>query len=185
MTAVPVPQYPYLADKVIAQMQQQLKTNLSWLDYSFGRAQRLVELRDKKNYYYPGVFVGGREYVNVLPTEKYGNFSFFQMEDATEVNLQAHRYSKIKNRFSVIFWFNLSKIYVTQDARETERIKEEILKAFAKIVLTDGSVSIDSIYESHNNIYKNYSLNEVEHQHLMHPFGAIRVEGEFSYFESC
>lgn len=185
MTPVPIPQNPYLADKVISQMQQQLKSKLSWLDYSFGRAQRLVERRDNKDYYYPGVYVGSREYVNVLPTEQYGNFSFFQLEDSTKILWQSRTISKITNRFAIIFWFNLSKIYTGDTDRDTERIKEEVLKAFSQILLTEGSFTIDTIYENHNNIYKGYGLNEVDHQHLMHPFGALRLEGEITYTQTC
>lgn len=183
--AVPVPTTPYMSDKVIVEMQQYLKTKLSWLNYSFGRAQRLVQKREKKEYFYPGVYVGSREYVNVLPTEEYGNFCFFQIDSPTDIEWNPHIRNRVSVKFSIIFWYNLSKIYSGETQRDTERIKGEVLRALTDMALKTGRVSFSRIYEKAEDIYKDYSLKEMEVQHLMQPFGGLRVEGEMSYTEIC
>lgn len=182
---VPVPTTPYMSDKVVVEIQQYLKTKLSWLNHSFGRAQRLVTKKDKKEYFYPGVYIGTREYLNVLPTETFGNFSFFQIDSPSDINWNPHHRNRIKVKFSIIFWYNLSKIYVGETDRNTERIKGEILRVLTDMTLVSGSVSFSRIYEKAEDIYKEYSIKEVESQYIMQPFAGLRIEGEMTYLESC
>jgi hypothetical protein len=72
--AVPINDEPVFIDAAIGQVQTILKSKLSWLDYSFGRAQKLVTKKDNKDYFYPGVHYGYGDYVNVFPDNELGNY---------------------------------------------------------------------------------------------------------------
>lgn len=59
MDRVPIIKNPELFDRVIANIQKGLADGLPWLNYSFGRAERLVKSIQGKRYYTPNIYVGG------------------------------------------------------------------------------------------------------------------------------
>lgn len=181
---VPKAKNPVLIDSVIAEIQDQLKANLEWLDYSFGRSQKLVTLKEKQNYFYPGVHIGSGTYLNVLPDQQLGNYSFFVLDDPQRVQFAPNTANNIKVNFSMIFWFNLNKVYPGLKDRNTEAIKAEIL-AFVtrKMFLKTGRITIEKIYENPENVYKGFSLKEVDSQYMMQPYGGIRFEGQLIFME--
>lgn len=177
--AVPVNDNPVLFDKVIAQIQQTLKDELSWLDYSFGRAQKLVENREQREYIYPGVHIGNGEYVNVFPDDELGNFSFFMIEDPQRVDFNARSFNAISTKYSLIVWLNLDKIFAGEKDRDSEKIKAEVLEVLTRrIYMSYGRVTVEEIYEEAKNIYKGYSIREIDSQFLMQPYYGMRFEGE-------
>lgn len=183
---VPKPENPALLDKVIVQIQDLLKLKLAWLDYSFGRAQRLVTKRDGKEYFYPGVHIGAGEYRNVLPDQSLGNYSFFTIDDPQPIEFFRNSFNTIKAKYSLVFWFNLDSIFAGSDDRNTEEIKAQILGILTRdLHLTVGTIDIESISERAENIYKGYSLKEIDSQFLMQPFAGIRFEGEIITREEC
>ena len=183
--SVPVPDHPYMADKAIAEMQQQLKDKLCWLNYSFGICQKLVKEKNEREFYYPAVYVGQREYLDVFPQDDLGNFCFFQIDDRTDITWRHLRGTQLKVPISIIFWFDLSRIYPREDYRHTERIKGEILNALTSIILSNGSVSFSRIHEKAEDVYSEYSIREVDTQFFMQPYGGMRFEGELIYNLDC
>lgn len=181
----PKPANPVLIDRVLASLQDTLVLKISWLNFAFGRAQRLVTKKGNVDFYYPGVFTGEKEYRNVLPGEYAGNYSFFVVSDPQKVDYVQHQRNNITAKFSLIFWYNLSKIYPGTSERKTEETKAEILKVVTEAILPAGRITVESIYEQAENIYKGYSLKEIDNQHLMHPFAGIRIDGEILVKESC
>lgn len=183
---VPKPTNPVLLDRVIVQIQDRLKEKLSWLDYSFGRCQRLVTMKDRKEYFYPGVHIGAGEYINVLPDQNLGNFSFLSIDDPQPVDFNPNSFNTIRAKYALIFWFNLDKIFAGSEDRNTEEIKAQILKVLTReLRLTVGRLNIESINEKAENIYKGFSLKEIDSQFLMQPFGGMRFEGEILMLEEC
>ncbi len=173
---VPVNENPVFIDAVIAQVQQTLKDELSWLDYSFGRAQRCVKMVDEqKEYFYPGVHYGYGDYVNVLPDQELGNFSFFTIDEPQEVLFNAHSFNALNFDYSLILWVNLDNIYEGEKDRNSEEIKALVLGILTRrLFLTYGRISVEKIYEQAENIYKGYSLKEIQSQFLMQPFYGFR-----------
>ena len=183
---VPKPATPAFTDKIIVQVQDTLKAKLPWLDYSFGQSQRLVTTKDKKDYFYPGVHIGRGDYLNVLPDQNLGNYSFFILEDPQNVDFRAHTTNNVKLKYSLVFWFNLDKVFPGLIDRNTEALKAQILKILNReLFLTFGRIDVRSIYEQAENIYKGYSLKEVDSQYLMQPYGGFRFEGEMLFMEDC
>lgn len=176
---------PKLVDRVLGFMQDRLLEGLGWLDYAFGRSQRLVTRRDQKDYYYPGVYIGGNEYINVLPGQGLGNRTFFIVDDPVELNTK-HRLLTLQGTVSLVCWYDLSRIYEGTTERNTEAVKWEILRTLDGMVFPTGMwMAIGKMYERAENIFREYSLGEVDTQYLMQPYGGVRIELELAYREEC
>lgn len=182
-----------MLDRVIGEIQQGLVDNLPWLDAAFGRAQRLTKMVKGKRVITPNVFCGGwrnhghNDYIEVSPDSKIGNFAFFEVEDPQTIDPGpwAHQ---IKTPFSLIVWFDLRRIYNVASNRNVEYIKAEILHILNGRFgwhLPEGRIVINRIYERAENIYRGYTLSEVDNQFLMHPFAGLRFEGLLEYEELC
>ena len=182
----PKPKNPVMIDRVLACIQDSLINNIGWLDYAFGRAQKLATQREQRTYYYPGVYVGKNEYLNVLPGQGLGNRTFFMIDDPHTVDFNTRRYNTIKSPFSIVLWYDLTTIFKGTKERNTEEIKRQLLRVLTESVLPSGSrIEITRIYEQAENIFKGYSLKEIDTQFLMQPFAGLRIEGTLIYREEC
>lgn len=184
--AVPKPESPAFIDKVVVQLQDTLKNKLPWLNHSFGRAQRLTETKDKKKRFYPGVHIANGRYINVFPDQELGNFSFFIVEDPQIVDFRPHTVNNVRLKYSIVFWLNLDKIFASSPDRNTEALKAQIVKILTReSFLTFGRIDIRYIHEQAENIYKGYSIEEIDSQFLMQPYAGFRFEGEMMFTENC
>lgn len=185
----PIVSNPQLADKVFAYIQLGLVNSFPWLDKAFGRAQKLVKKVGKGKYFYPSVYTGAtavskNEYIGVSPDSKIGNFSFFVLEDPQDIDWIKGQSNIYIARFSLIFWFNIEKTPALQ--RNTEELKTKILQALNQdIWIKQGSIRIKRVFEQSENIYRGFSLDEIDNQFLMHPYGGFRFEGELKITENC
>ena len=182
-----------MLDAVIGEIQQGLVNNLSWLDAAFGRAQRLTKNIEGKRIVTPNVYCGGwnghgpNDYIEVSPDAKIGNFSYFEVDDPQTIDPGPWA-RQIKAPFSLIVWFDLTRVYGSRTNRNTEKIKSDILHILngrANWHLTNGRIVINKIYERAENIYKGYTLSEIDNQYLMHPFAGLRFEGLLEFDELC
>lgn len=182
-----------MLDAVIGKIQQGLVNNLLWLDAAFGRAQRLTKNIEGKRIVTPNVYCGGwnghgpNDYIEVSPDAKIGNFSYFEVDDPQTIDPGPWA-RQIKAPFSLIVWFDLTRVYGSRTNRNTEKIKSDILHILngrADFHLTNGRIVINKIYERAENIYKGYTLSEIDNQFLMHPFAGLRFEGLLEFDELC
>ena len=184
---IPKPSEPKLVDALIGDIQDALKANLSWLDYSFGRSQRLVTMKDGAEKYFPGIYLDKGDYINVFPNDQYGNFSFFSVEDPQEIPAYSpNNFNIIKVRYGLVIWYDASRIFSATDDRNTEALKADVLRVLGREgKYVHGNVTVDRIYDRAENIYRGYNLKEVDTQFLMYPYGGFRLEGELKYKETC
>lgn len=189
----PIIPNPVLIDRVLGNIQTGLMDNVDWLDVAFGRAQRIAKVIQGKRYYTPNVYAGGTEwrgnndYIDVSPDANIGNFSFFWIDDPQTVGWIPKEQSEIKAPFSLIVWFDLRKVYPGQlNNRNTEALKNEILTVLnGGFWLKDGKIVINRIYELAENVYRGFTLDEIDNQFLMQPYGGFRFEGMLEVSESC
>ena len=182
----PVVNNPQLIDQVIGDIQLGLANNLSWLTTAFGRAERLVKLQNGKKYYTPNVYAGGNEYTLITPDSTLGNFSFFWIDDPQIVEWVPKQQGEIRVRYSLIFWVDMRNIYHSDSNRNKESLKAEILRVLnGKFTIRNGRITINKIYELAENIYKGFTLDEIDNQFLMHPYCGFRFEGEMTIEEPC
>lgn len=186
MNNVPTLTHPKLFDKAIQKMQVALKNNLSWLDYSFGRAERLIKEIDGKRYYTPNVYLGNQQYALVLPdTYKFGNYSFFVLHEPQEVIDETPIQVRLKAPFSLIVWLNINEAIANEDERNTEYIKEQILMVIEDTHLPNGHFSINKIYERAESVFEGFTLDEVKNQFMMAPYCGFRFQGEITITNDC
>lgn len=189
----PIIQNPVMLDRVIGEIQKGLVENISWLDVAFGRSQRLTKMMNGKRIVTPNVYCGGwnghgeNDYIEVSPDSKIGNFSFFEIEDPQTIDAGPWARS-IRTPYSLIVWFDLTRVYGVETNRNTEFLKSQILLLLNGRYgwhLTGGRVSVNRIYERAENIYRGYTITEIDNQFLMHPFGGFRMDGELYFDELC
>lgn len=182
-----------MLDRVLGEIQSGLVENISWLDAAFGKAQRLTKMMNGRNIITPNVYCGGwqghgpNDYIEVSPDSKIGNFSFFEVDDPQTIDAGPWA-REVSAPFGLIVWFDLTRVYEVADNRNTERLKAEILHVLngrAGWHLTDGRITINRIYERAENIYRGYTLSEIDNQFLMHPYYGMRFEGVLEFNELC
>lgn len=192
-TIAPVIPGAVMLDEIIGEIQNGLVENISWLDVAFGRAQRLSKMMDGKRIITPNVYCGGwkghgpNDYIEVSPDSKIGNFSFFEIDDPQTIDAGPWA-REIKAPFGLVFWFDLTRIYDTIDNRNTEKLKAQILRVLNGRTgwhLSNGRITINRIYERAENIYRGYSISEIDNQFLMHPYAGFRFDGILDYAEFC
>ena len=176
-----------MLDAVLLEISIKLRQNLSWLNNSYTAAQKLQKTGENgKLIYYPAVFVGGTEYLGLLPDSHLGNYSFFRMRDPEEIEFYARNVNKITATFDLIVWFDLRKVYPLEIGRNIEHVKSDLLKHFRSMTLTRGTIILEQIFKDAKNIYSDYTINETEHgQFMMHPYGALMIRGKLIYKEDC
>lgn len=186
MNRTPIIINPQMADYAIAEMQHGLVDNLAWLDVAFGRAERLVTERNGRKYYTPNVYSGGNEYISIMPDSNIGNYCFFWLSDPQEMELITAVQAGFTATLSVIFWFDMRRVGGSADYRNKEAVKAEILAAFnGGFVMHGGSFTVRRCYELAENIFREFTLDEVQNQYLMQPYCGFRFEGQFKYKQTC
>lgn len=183
-----------MIDEAIGEIQKALVANLPWLDVAFGRAQRLVKEINGRRITTPNVYCGnwdGRsknDYIEVSPDSYKGNFCFFVTDDPENLSLDKDIQIEQRVPFSIIFWFDLRKVFGTMTNRNTELLKAQILDVLngrSGWLMQNGSIRINRCYEQAQNIYRGFSLDECDNQFLMHPFAGFRFEGELRVETPC
>lgn len=181
------PERAYLFDRVIQGMQDALGA-LTWLDHIFGRSERLVKMVEGRKYYTPNVYAHNGEYIPLVPDNTMlGNYAFFVLSEPQQVSVPMGRQNRVKAPFSLIVWVDTRTIdlWSEKDSRNTEYIKEQLLKTVQRAWLRHGSVSVDRVYQLAENVFDGYTLDEVDNQYLMAPFAGFRLTGEIIVDEEC
>jgi hypothetical protein len=170
-------------DKVIQDIQIDLSARLPWLAKSFGRAWTFQESDAAgKVLKVPKCYSGSGEYINVLPNDNLTAQSFIaatQPEKWEKFNSMSMGNSKIRS-LAIYFWGNLKKIDKDKDYIFTEELKNQIEK-----VLIGHVDTIVSYYdEKAEQVFSDYSINDVDTQYLMYPFFACRFDVTVKYYDS-
>ena len=183
-----------MLDRVLGQIQQGLVNGVQWLDVAFGRAQRIVKQAPSgRRYSVPCVYAGGwqnhgsNDYIEVSPDSEIGNFSFFAIDDPQILSVGPGQ-KQFTTPFGLIVWFDCRRVFGEANNRNTELLKADVLRVLngrSGFALTQGHIETTRIFEQAVNIYRGYSLDEVDNQFLMHPFGGFRIEGTLNYLEVC
>lgn len=181
---------PMMADAVIANIQKGLKEKIPWLDAAFGRAERIIKQINGRNYYLPAVYTGSgntaNEYLELSPDSKIGNFCFFWMLDPQRIEWRPNIPGTVKEPFALIFWFDLRKVYHGADNRNVAALEAEVLNVLnGKFHMPIGALTITKVYHLAENIYREFTLDAVDNQFLMHPYAGFRLEGELIYDQPC
>lgn len=178
-------------DNILKEISAHLESKLPWLDVSFGKAERIVKKIGGRECFIPAIYKGRdsfikNEYLGLLPDARLGNFSFFWFPDPQRVEGEGRSQTTINAPFSLIFWFDLRRVFETETNRNKEGIKAQILDVLNRdLFLSQGHVRIEKTYELVENIYKEFTVSEIENQFLMHPYAGFRFDGTLTYTTPC
>ena len=179
------PTRAYLFDRVIQGLQDALG-DIAWFNHIFGRSERLVKMKDGMRCYTPNVYYGKDEYIQLLPDNRdLGNYCFFVMEEPQTVTYPMGVQNRVKSPFALIVWVDMRTVGATYDDRNTEQLKEQVLKTIKRGWIKHGAVTVEKVYERAENVFQGYSLDEVDNQYLMSPFAGFRITGEMVIDEEC
>lgn len=177
---------PHLFDIAFGYIQDALGKELAWLDHIFPSAERLVKIVNGKKIYSPNIFVEGNEYELITPdADGIGNYSFFILSEPQTIRYDVGSRVKMVSPFSLVVWFDTRSISDFADERNMEGIKRDILRAIRKTWMRSGGFHINKVWTRAENIFKEYTLEEIDNQFLMQPYGGFRFDGEITIEEEC
>lgn len=173
-------------EEAIAEMQNVLADFFPWLDHAFGKSQLMMQIKDRVAYKYPAVYFNKDTYLNMLPERKYGNYCFFIVDDPQEITNYTNRFYRIDCEASFIMWVDIKKVYQTTDIRSTERLKSEILGVVnTQFRFRTSRFEATKVSEMHENVFKEYSIKDVDQQLFTHPYAGFRIYGKLQVTEQC
>lgn len=175
---------PRLFDKAFGYIQDTLASELTWLDHVLPQAERLVKDINGKRIYTPNVFVSGNDYEQITPdTTNIGNYSFFVLHEPQETHYDVGSRVKVRAPFSLIVWLDIRS--VDDGQRNIEQVKRDILRALRLVWMREGHFHINRIYQRAENIFKEFTLDEIDNQFLMQPYCGFRFQGEIEIEDEC
>ena len=186
MDRTPKQTNPQLLDRVIEVIQTALADNLPWLNFAFGKAERLKKDIGGRIYYMPNIYIGKNDYAEISPDDRtIGNYAFMTVDEPQYVDWVNGQSNSMKAYISVIVWVDMRTVEPT-DERNKELVKRDILRVLnGKVHLKDGTFRISRIYEKAENIFEGFTLDEIDNQFLMHPFCGWRFWGEVEITDIC
>lgn len=195
---IPIKSEPKLFEAVIQQMQVALGGGLTWLDHVFGKAERVEHNISELRQYYqkhmhdepfftPAVYVGGGKYERIVPDKQdWGNYAFFYMDRRQDLGDQTRMmpYFRLKGEVSLVVWGD-SRTIESEDDRNIESIKSDILQVLGGMMLKDAVVRWTEVYENSEEVWREYSIREAVGKLAMHPYFCFRFVGEIECNSGC
>lgn len=190
MERIPIKAHPYLFDRVFQELQQVLGDNISWLNHIFGKAERLEkDYKTRWHYWSPNVYIGNDQYENIEPDyNSIGNYSFFTLWDPQTLNNWGMMGQPLcmKSKFSLIVFVNLHDIE-SDDDRNTEYVKREVLRTLHDAHLREGQIEIENVWERDGDggVFRDFGMDENDNQYMASPYAAFRFEGHITLRDTC
>lgn len=174
---------------IVDQASSHLLEELPWLDGAFGLAQRIEREVNGKRHVAPGYYQADsahpNDYLELLPDRKLGNYCFFWPLDPEKYEYVPRRPGIVHSPIALILWFHMRDVFDSSSIRDVESIKLEVLRALRSLYLANGRMFFNKIYSHGPNIFREFTLDEVDAQVLLHPYAGLRFEGEIVYDEPC
>ena len=185
---VPIPPNPVFVDAVIGKLQT-LFGSLPWLTHSFGRSYIKKTNRDGGEFSEPWVYQLNGEYYSVEFNDNLQAMSFFEV-GTQSINGDFER--NVTNYYDidlgVIFWVNLKRIDSVKGATYyfTEQLKKDVRDKLTNQIPTGVRLSIGSIQEDIDDIFSNYSFNQLDQKdYFTYPYASFKFNLTATVPESC
>lgn len=178
-------QNPTMFDKAFGYIQNALSAELLWLDHIFPQAERLAKEINGRRIYSPNIYKGANEYELITPdAQGIGNYSFFLLEEPQRIEYEDGSRIHATAPFSIVVWFDIRTVY-NNDLRDIEMAKRDVLRAVRHTWMRHGRFHINRIYQRAENVFKEFTLDEIDNQFLMQPYCGFRLQGEITIIEEC
>lgn len=171
--------YPHitrLIDSFIVEFNTGIVQSLTWLNNPLGRLQELSRNLDGGLVRVPAAHTINGEYIDLLPDDTLTNYSWF---DFDPIEFKSFRIpAKFKARGTWKLFLDLNSIYENKDPRYLENVKYEIVNALGSLTLKTGAFRGGSISERIQDVYKGFSITNVQDRYFMQPYAALNVSFE-------
>lgn len=184
------PLQPIEIDWAVLDLEDKLKTNLSWLSHSYGRAYRMDRQGQEKRLILPEVYVGNADgkysLLPVTPDNDKKAISFFVIDKERQVNYEAQTQNYLSWNVGLIIWANLELI--NKDWAKNEDYTQNLIKqtrdVITKQLLGSGyRCEIIEVEREHNQIFKEFLLQD--RRYVIMPFTAFRFNLVITLREDC
>lgn len=184
---IPIPPNPIFVDYSIAELQT-LVGSITWLTHSFGRSYTKEEMRSGYLTKQPFVYKGSSEYLPVQFNDNLQAQSFFEVGSQTIVGeFDQFTVNYYEVPLGLIVWANLKKIDGTKGANYyfAEQLKKDVRDKLRNAMLVGGRIVIKSIDENIDNIFSNYTFEQIDRQYFSYPYVAFKFNLELTIEEEC
>lgn len=168
-------------DLAVLPIQNALARNLPWLDHAIGICEQLTDVKNNRPFNFAALYLDGEQYEQIMPCEELGNFSFFYLRDPQTVSTKDR--NLVKSQYSLVLWYDLTKVSLPADERNREQIKGQIIGVLNSLRLS--GFTITRIFEKPSNVFADFSYVHTNNQFLMHPFAGLRIDGEIVARVDC
>jgi hypothetical protein len=176
----------------VKQIRSDLVSHFALLRW-FGIAEKRV---NADGIIYPAVYQStSKDYLNMLPNDNWKpGYGFFDVSDPQEILHDKEEngpqvWPTFQANLSIIVYVDVSRLYTTPgDYRYVKQvIKEQLLDILhRKLTTLQGFYTSKRMYEKEiEQIYKGYTVKEVDRQYLQIPYYGLRIEGEVIYQDTC
>ena len=184
---IPIPPNPIFIDASIAEIQTSIGA-ITWLTHAFGRAYPKEEMRSGFLTKQPFVYKGSAEYLPVQFNDNLQGQSFFEVGSQTIVdNFDPFTINFYTVNIGLIFWADLKKIDGVKGANYyfAEQLKKDVRDVLRNMMLTNGRLKIQSIDENIDEIFKEYTFEQIDRQYFSYPYVAFKFNLELTIGEEC
>lgn len=180
---IPEPLFATEVDFAIHDIAQNLKFNLEWLPYAYGRAFRHFQ-GDK---FYPEVYKGFENYLQARPDNDKKGQCYFVVGKEQIMNFEQTTRHFLKYEIGIVVMVNLKEIEPT--SLETELITQNLISEARnvlnhKLVGKPYRINLKSVEREFRDIFREFSFSEKEN-YLKAPLQAFRINGEIQLEENC
>jgi hypothetical protein len=174
-------------DSKVQDIQILMHTSLSWLDKSFGLADRIVEMRDEKSYIFPATFESNtKDPIPLTPSDAWNSFSFWVKSGDTEFDKINPQDPLITCPVSCIFYLDIHKIDPSASYKETKsKLIEDIFHFFNTVHFNGILTAKKFIEDDLTEVYKGFTIDQLDNKFKMYPKWTCRMDFELSYRDDC
>lgn len=174
---------PKLIDAVLQEWQDELMAKLTWLTVAYGRVTDYYKGKDRL----PKIHIGQGEYRDVMPDDRVGNYSFFEIDPRYDAKVwNKNKPTMLHAKYGLVFWFDIRTIFQEIEGTEREAVKAHILYTITNRVrlrTSQASFRIESVVDDATGVFTKYAQKDHDEKYLMYPYGAVRIDGTLQFTE--
>jgi hypothetical protein len=169
-------------DKIIEKLAAEI--SFSWLEKTYGLADRIVEMQGEKPYIFPGVYEDAFEAISMMPSDVKSFCFFLKGSEAKFEEFEYGQLPLVTWPVSCIFYMDISA--VGGYYKETRsNITDDIFKFFntthAGAIITPLKFIEDDITK----VYDGFTLTDLDNKWKIVPKWCCRMDVEIAYRYPC
>jgi len=176
---------PKLIDAALDPLLVELSSGLDWLRTAYGRCEAIA-VDDSYRNYVPAVFVGkggntgaDNEYLGLLPDDRLGSFSFFDVVGRQEYLSPQGSAPRIRFEAGLVVWFDFRDVFDDgSDGMSVENVKASVLAILNTSVV---GMSIAGTFDRVPEVYRGYDYTNLQSMFAQRPYGCFRINTVITY----